>query len=54
MFTGSTEVARLIQRELATRLSADGSPIPGTVAMTSSVAMSMTSGPTVPLRILNS
>ncbi|MFT3978143.1 MAG: bifunctional proline dehydrogenase/L-glutamate gamma-semialdehyde dehydrogenase PutA, partial [Sphingomonas bacterium] len=28
MFTGSTEVARLIQRELATRLSADGSPIP--------------------------
>ena len=28
MFTGSTEVARLIQRELATRLSADGAPIP--------------------------
>ncbi|HEX2794179.1 MAG TPA: bifunctional proline dehydrogenase/L-glutamate gamma-semialdehyde dehydrogenase PutA [Croceicoccus sp.] len=28
MFTGSTEVARLIQRELATRLSADGGPIP--------------------------
>ena len=28
MFTGSTEVARLIQRELATRLSEDGAPIP--------------------------
>jgi len=28
MFTGSTEVARLIQRELAGRLSADGAPIP--------------------------
>ncbi|QKS01506.1 trifunctional transcriptional regulator/proline dehydrogenase/L-glutamate gamma-semialdehyde dehydrogenase [Sphingomonas sp. CL5.1] len=28
MFTGSTEVARLIQRELSTRLSADGAPIP--------------------------
>ncbi len=28
MFTGSTEVARLIQRELAKRLSADGQPIP--------------------------
>lgn len=28
MFTGSTEVARLIQAELATRLGADGKPIP--------------------------
>ncbi|WP_082746317.1 L-glutamate gamma-semialdehyde dehydrogenase, partial [Sphingomonas sp. CCH5-D11] len=28
MFTGSTEVARLIQRELATRLSPEGTPIP--------------------------
>ncbi|WP_085808581.1 trifunctional transcriptional regulator/proline dehydrogenase/L-glutamate gamma-semialdehyde dehydrogenase [Sphingomonas sp. TZW2008] len=28
MFTGSTEVARLIQRELATRLSPQGTPIP--------------------------
>ncbi|KRC78347.1 trifunctional transcriptional regulator/proline dehydrogenase/L-glutamate gamma-semialdehyde dehydrogenase [Sphingomonas sp. Root241] len=28
MFTGSTEVARLIQRQLAERLSADGKPIP--------------------------
>ncbi|MES2097314.1 MAG: trifunctional transcriptional regulator/proline dehydrogenase/L-glutamate gamma-semialdehyde dehydrogenase [Pseudomonadota bacterium] len=28
MFTGSTEVARLIQRQLARRLSADGKPIP--------------------------
>jgi RHH-type transcriptional regulator, proline utilization regulon repressor / proline dehydrogenase / delta 1-pyrroline-5-carboxylate dehydrogenase len=28
MFTGSTEVARLIQKQLATRLSTDGSPIP--------------------------
>ncbi|MGV2075453.1 MULTISPECIES: trifunctional transcriptional regulator/proline dehydrogenase/L-glutamate gamma-semialdehyde dehydrogenase [unclassified Rhizobium] len=28
MFTGSTEVARLIQAELAKRLSADGKPIP--------------------------
>ncbi|MBB4837815.1 RHH-type proline utilization regulon transcriptional repressor/proline dehydrogenase/delta 1-pyrroline-5-carboxylate dehydrogenase [Sphingomonas kyeonggiensis] len=28
MFTGSTEVARLIQRQLATRLSAAGKPIP--------------------------
>jgi RHH-type proline utilization regulon transcriptional repressor/proline dehydrogenase/delta 1-pyrroline-5-carboxylate dehydrogenase len=28
MFTGSTEVARLIQRQLATRLSANGLPIP--------------------------
>ncbi|MEH3104629.1 MAG: trifunctional transcriptional regulator/proline dehydrogenase/L-glutamate gamma-semialdehyde dehydrogenase [Sphingomonas phyllosphaerae] len=28
MFTGSTEVARLIQRELATRLLPDGAPIP--------------------------
>ncbi|KMS57701.1 trifunctional transcriptional regulator/proline dehydrogenase/L-glutamate gamma-semialdehyde dehydrogenase [Sphingobium cupriresistens] len=28
MFTGSTEVARLIQRQLSTRLSADGKPIP--------------------------
>ncbi|MEH3048486.1 trifunctional transcriptional regulator/proline dehydrogenase/L-glutamate gamma-semialdehyde dehydrogenase [Sphingomonas adhaesiva] len=28
MFTGSTEVARLIQKQLATRLSADGAPIP--------------------------
>ncbi|WP_298674597.1 L-glutamate gamma-semialdehyde dehydrogenase, partial [uncultured Sphingomonas sp.] len=28
MFTGSTEVARLIQAELARRLSADGAPIP--------------------------
>ncbi|MBC2667547.1 trifunctional transcriptional regulator/proline dehydrogenase/L-glutamate gamma-semialdehyde dehydrogenase [Novosphingobium piscinae] len=28
MFTGSTEVARLIQRQLATRLGADGRPIP--------------------------
>ncbi len=28
MFTGSTEVARLIQRQLSTRLSADGTPIP--------------------------
>lgn len=28
MFTGSTEVARLIQRQLATRTSADGQPIP--------------------------
>ncbi len=28
MFTGSTEVARLIQRELTTRVAADGSPIP--------------------------
>ena len=28
MFTGSTEVARLIQRQLSTRLSADGLPIP--------------------------
>ena len=28
MFTGSTEVARLIQRQLATRLSAQGRPIP--------------------------
>jgi RHH-type proline utilization regulon transcriptional repressor/proline dehydrogenase/delta 1-pyrroline-5-carboxylate dehydrogenase len=28
MFTGSTEVARLIQRELATRVSVDGRPIP--------------------------
>ncbi|HLW91411.1 MAG TPA: L-glutamate gamma-semialdehyde dehydrogenase, partial [Roseiarcus sp.] len=28
MFTGSTEVARHIQRALATRLSADGAPIP--------------------------
>ncbi len=28
MFTGSTEVARLIQRQLATRLSATGAPIP--------------------------
>jgi RHH-type transcriptional regulator, proline utilization regulon repressor / proline dehydrogenase / delta 1-pyrroline-5-carboxylate dehydrogenase len=28
MFTGSTEVARLIQRQLAGRLSADGKPIP--------------------------
>jgi RHH-type transcriptional regulator, proline utilization regulon repressor / proline dehydrogenase / delta 1-pyrroline-5-carboxylate dehydrogenase len=28
MFTGSTEVARLIQKQLAERLSADGKPIP--------------------------
>lgn len=28
LFTGSTEVARLIQRQLATRLSPDGRPIP--------------------------
>jgi RHH-type proline utilization regulon transcriptional repressor/proline dehydrogenase/delta 1-pyrroline-5-carboxylate dehydrogenase len=28
MFTGSTEVAHLIQRELATRLTADGAPVP--------------------------
>jgi RHH-type proline utilization regulon transcriptional repressor/proline dehydrogenase/delta 1-pyrroline-5-carboxylate dehydrogenase len=28
MFTGSTDVARLIQRQLATRLSPDGKPIP--------------------------
>ncbi|MEH3038105.1 MAG: trifunctional transcriptional regulator/proline dehydrogenase/L-glutamate gamma-semialdehyde dehydrogenase [Sphingomonas adhaesiva] len=28
MFTGSTEVARLIQKQLATRLSADGAPVP--------------------------
>ena len=28
MFTGSTDVARLIQRQLATRLSATGAPIP--------------------------
>jgi RHH-type proline utilization regulon transcriptional repressor/proline dehydrogenase/delta 1-pyrroline-5-carboxylate dehydrogenase len=28
MFTGSTEVARIIQKELATRLTADGAPIP--------------------------
>jgi RHH-type proline utilization regulon transcriptional repressor/proline dehydrogenase/delta 1-pyrroline-5-carboxylate dehydrogenase len=28
VFTGSTEVARLIQRQLATRLSASGAPIP--------------------------
>jgi RHH-type proline utilization regulon transcriptional repressor/proline dehydrogenase/delta 1-pyrroline-5-carboxylate dehydrogenase len=28
MFTGSTEVARLIQKQLATRLSPDGRPIP--------------------------
>ncbi len=28
MFTGSTEVARLIQRQLATRVSASGAPIP--------------------------
>lgn len=28
MFTGSTEVARLIQRQLSTRLSADGKPVP--------------------------
>ncbi len=28
MFTGSTEVARLIQRQLALRLTADGSPVP--------------------------
>ncbi|WP_445190655.1 trifunctional transcriptional regulator/proline dehydrogenase/L-glutamate gamma-semialdehyde dehydrogenase [Sphingobium sp. HWE2-09] len=28
MFTGSTEVARLIQRQLSTRLSPDGRPIP--------------------------
>jgi RHH-type proline utilization regulon transcriptional repressor/proline dehydrogenase/delta 1-pyrroline-5-carboxylate dehydrogenase len=28
MFTGSTEVARLIQRQLASRLSAEGRPIP--------------------------
>ncbi|ONF94928.1 trifunctional transcriptional regulator/proline dehydrogenase/L-glutamate gamma-semialdehyde dehydrogenase [Sphingomonas jeddahensis] len=28
MFTGSTEVARLIQRELATRVSPEGTPIP--------------------------
>ncbi|WP_253717478.1 trifunctional transcriptional regulator/proline dehydrogenase/L-glutamate gamma-semialdehyde dehydrogenase [Sphingomonas sp. AP4-R1] len=28
MFTGSTEVARLIQRQLSTRLSAEGRPIP--------------------------
>ena len=28
MFTGSTEVARLIQAQLAGRLSADGKPIP--------------------------
>ncbi|CAM8661495.1 trifunctional transcriptional regulator/proline dehydrogenase/L-glutamate gamma-semialdehyde dehydrogenase [Sphingobium sp.] len=28
IFTGSTEVARLIQRQLSTRLSADGKPIP--------------------------
>ncbi|HUC61487.1 MAG TPA: bifunctional proline dehydrogenase/L-glutamate gamma-semialdehyde dehydrogenase PutA, partial [Alphaproteobacteria bacterium] len=28
MFTGSTEVARLIQRQLSTRLAPDGSPIP--------------------------
>ncbi|AJP73063.1 trifunctional transcriptional regulator/proline dehydrogenase/L-glutamate gamma-semialdehyde dehydrogenase [Sphingomonas hengshuiensis] len=28
MFTGSTDVARLIQRQLATRVSADGQPIP--------------------------
>jgi len=28
MFTGSTEVARLIQRQLASRVSADGRPIP--------------------------
>ena len=28
MFTGSTEVARLIQRQLADRLSSDGKPIP--------------------------
>ncbi len=28
MFTGSTEVARIIQRQLATRLASDGTPIP--------------------------
>jgi RHH-type proline utilization regulon transcriptional repressor/proline dehydrogenase/delta 1-pyrroline-5-carboxylate dehydrogenase len=28
MFTGSTEVARLIQKQLATRLSPQGRPIP--------------------------
>ena len=28
MFTGSTDVARLIQRQLAERLTADGSPVP--------------------------
>lgn len=28
MFTGSTEVARIIQRELAKRLTADGAPVP--------------------------
>ena len=28
MFTGSTEVARLIQRQLADRLSASGRPVP--------------------------
>ncbi len=28
MFTGSTDVARLIQRQLAGRLTADGSPVP--------------------------
>ena len=40
LFTGSTDVARLIQRELARRLNPDGSPVP-MIAETVSAASSI-------------